>query len=60
MSVKSLEDYHNAWLNDAYRSFIGEGQLFYLYKKLGVKIYPEMEEGAFVFAIPDSENVLLN
>lgn len=60
VSVKSLENYHNAWLNDAYRSFIGEGQLFYLYKKLGVKIYPEMKEGAFVFAIPDSENVLLN
>lgn len=59
-SVGSLDDYHSAWLNDAFRTFIGEGQLFYLYKKLGRKIYPEMRDEAFVFNIPDSEDITLN
>ncbi len=59
-SVNNLATYHEAWLNEAFRSFIGEGQLFYLYKKLGTKIYPEMEDGAFVFNIPDSEDITLN
>ena len=34
VTVQSLEDYHKAWINDAYRTFIGEGQLFFLYKRL--------------------------
>lgn len=59
-SVNDLESYHEVWLNEAFRSFIGEGQLFYLYKKLGTKIYPEMEDEAFVFNIPDSEDITLN
>ncbi len=59
-SVGSLGDYHDAWLNEGFRSFIGEGQLFYLYKKLGIKIYPDMKDEAFVFNIPDSEDITLN
>ena len=49
-----------AWINDAYRTFIGEGQLFFLYKKLGTEFYSGMKDEAFVFAIPDSEDVTLN
>ena len=60
VTVQSLEDYHKAWINDAYRTFIGEGQLFFLYKKLGTEFYSGMKDEAFVFAIPDSEDVTLN
>ena len=60
VSIGSLEEYQDVWLNQAWRSFIGEGQMFYLYKKLGVKIYPEMTDEAFVFDIPYSEDVILN
>ena len=60
VTVQSLEDYHKTWINDAYRTFIGEGQLFFLYKKLGTEFYSGMKDGAFVFEIPDSEDVTLN
>lgn len=60
-SVTSMKDYHSLWITEAYSTFVGEGQLFYLYKKLDYEFYSGMnKDAAFVFTIPDSEDITLN
>jgi hypothetical protein len=55
LPVNSFDDYKRELLRDAKKDFIGEGQLFYMYKRLGININADMEKENFVFSIPDSE-----
>lgn len=59
-AIASLETYRDAVLNDAWREFIGEGQMFYFYKRLNRPImgYYETiqpESKIFVLPLPESE-----
>ncbi|WP_294142952.1 RagB/SusD family nutrient uptake outer membrane protein [uncultured Sanguibacteroides sp.] len=61
-SFTSEKNFYDILLNDARREFIGEGQLFFMYKRLnspiltvGAEIAPSPKK--FVFPIPDSQNV---
>lgn len=59
-AIASLETYRDAIQNDAWREFIGEGQMFYFYKRLNRPImgYYETiqpESKIFVLPIPESE-----
>ncbi|WP_059025177.1 RagB/SusD family nutrient uptake outer membrane protein [Gabonibacter massiliensis] len=61
-SFTSEKDFYDVLLNDARREFIGEGQLFFMYKRLnrpiltvGSEIAPSAK--VFVFDIPNSQNV---
>jgi len=58
-AVNSMDDFKRELLRDAKRDFIGEGQLFYMYKRFNVKPYSKMETGDFVMPIPDSEHINL-
>ncbi len=58
-SVNNMDDYKRELLRDAKRDFIGEGQMFYMYKKYNVMPYKYMETGDFVLPIPDSEDINL-
>lgn len=58
--VGTLEHYRDALQNDAWREFIGDGQLFYFYKRLNRPImgyYETIDPSSeiFVLPIPDSE-----
>lgn len=56
--VYDEKSYQNALIGDAKREFIGEGQLFYMYKKYN--IFPSWsmyDASSFVLPIPDSENI---
>lgn len=57
--VVSMDDFKRELLRDAKREFIGEGQLFYMYKRFNIKPYSRMTNESFVMPIPDSENVSL-
>jgi len=57
--VNSMDDFKREILRDAKRDFIGEGQLFYMYKRFNVKPYSKMETKDFVMPIPDSEHINL-
>lgn len=59
-AIASLETYRDAVQNDAWREFIGEGQMFYFYKRLNRPImgYYETiqpESKIFVLPLPESE-----
>ena len=58
LQIESLEEMQKAILRDARRDFIGEGQLFYYYKRLDYKTLPDMGvvmTGNYVFPMPDDE-----
>ena len=57
--VTSMDDYKRELLRDAKREFIGEGQLFYMYKRFNIKPDYYMTDENFVMPIPDSEAVSL-
>lgn len=59
-SISSLEDLYDILINDARREFVGEGQLFFMYKRLGrdILIKNGVYEGGeerVTFKIPDSQ-----
>lgn len=60
-SIESLDHLYDILVNDARREFIGEGQLFFMYKRLNRDILIEngsiaaMEE-RMTFKVPDSQN----
>ncbi|MEG0796845.1 MAG: RagB/SusD family nutrient uptake outer membrane protein, partial [Odoribacter sp.] len=61
-SVSGKDDLLNIIVNDARREFVGEGQLFFYYKRLnkgiktdGSEIIPDNK--IFTFKIPESQNV---
>ena len=64
MGTLSTEDaFYNALLEDARREFIGEGQIFFMHKRLGVSLtgssnisYPINE--VIIPSLPDSETVI--
>ncbi len=61
--VQSVEDFQDALRHDARREFIGEGQSFFLFKRLNLPIFDGIREisleGKACLPIPDSEVVLL-
>ena len=52
--VSTLEEYQEAVLKDARKEFLGEGQLYYFYKKYN--ILPNSKAN-FIFPLPDNEMV---
>ncbi len=54
VSGLSEDDFQDLLLQDALKEFFGEGQLYYLYKKLGVKPHSSAN---FVFPLPDNEQI---
>lgn len=62
-SITTKEEYLSVLLNEARREFIGEGQSFYMYKRLGIPLNDGLSNidygGKVYFPIPDSEVVLL-
>lgn len=62
-SITTKEEYLSILLNEARREFIGEGQSFYMYKRLGIPLNDGLSNidygGKVYFPIPDSEVVLL-
>lgn len=52
--VSTLEEYQEAVLKDARKEFLGEGQLYYFYKKYN--ILPNSKTN-FIFPLPDNEMV---
>ena len=60
-SLSGLQDLYDILINDARREFVGEGQLFFMYKRLSRDIL--IKDGVYVgteermtFKVPDSQN----
>ena len=62
-SITNVDEFRRALLNEARREFIGEGQIFYMYKRLGLPLYDgqgNIDYGNKIYLpIPDSEIVLI-
>lgn len=57
LNVHKYDDFIDELLKEARREFIGEGQLFYYYKKYNIKLVPEMNEISFFFPLPQNDNI---
>lgn len=57
LNITSIADFNTELLNEAKREFIGEGQLWFYYKKLDVKPTSDMPDGAFILPLPESETI---
>ena len=55
-SVGSLEGFHTELLKEARKEFMGEGQMFFQYKRLDKKP-DDLASAIFVFDKPDSEDI---
>ena len=55
-SVGSLEGFHTELLKEARKEFMGEGQMFFQYKRLDKKP-DDLANAIFVFDKPDSEDI---
>lgn len=55
LNINSLASFQTELLNEAKREFVGEGQLWFYYKKLDVKPTSDMPDGAFILPLPESE-----
>ena len=53
-TIATLDSYHTEMLNDMRKEFVGEGQLFYQYKRLDKK---PVNKAIFVFDKPNNEDV---
>lgn len=60
--VVDYETYMNAMLTDARKEFLGEGQSFYLYKRLNLPVYDGNQNvdfrNQYMLPVPDSEEVV--
>lgn len=59
---RSLEDFLADMIRDAQREWLSEGQLFYLYKRLGAKVkigseYRKLNKSEYMLPIPDNQNM---
>lgn len=61
--AQDYETFQKDLIRDAQREWISEGQLFYLYKRLGAKIYfqedeiRELNKAEYMLPIPDNQNM---
>ncbi|MCI5706173.1 MAG: RagB/SusD family nutrient uptake outer membrane protein [Odoribacter sp.] len=61
--ARDFEIFQRDMIRDAQREWISEGQLFYLYKRLGAKIYfksdevRELNKSEYMLPIPDDQNM---
>lgn len=55
--VTDLRTFQNELLNEVRREYVTEGQIFFYYKKLNIKLTDDMKSDDFVLALPDSENI---
>jgi len=53
-SIGSLEGFHTELLKDMRKEFVGEGQMFFQYKRMDKK---PVDNAIFVFDKPDNEDV---
>lgn len=57
LSINDKTSFDKELLNESKREFIGEGQTYYFYKKLGVKLKSSMKDEHFIFPRPIDEDV---
>ena len=61
--ARDFEMFQRDLIRDAQREWISEGQLFYLYKRLGAKIYfkekeeRELNKSEYMLPIPDNQSM---
>lgn len=57
LDITSEAEFNTELINEAKREFIGEGQLWFYYKKFNTKPKKAMPDGAFVLPLPESETI---
>lgn len=57
LSITDKSSFEKELINEARREFIGEGQTYYYYKKLGIKPKSSMKDEHFIFPRPIDEDV---
>ncbi len=58
LNITDEDSFNKELLKEAKREFMGEGQLFYYYKKLGIRPSANMtSDDKFIFPLPDNETV---
>lgn len=57
LDISSVSEFSTELINEAKREFVGEGQLWYYYKKLNIKPVRSMPDDAFIFPLPKSETI---
>ena len=61
--AQNYEGFQRDLIRDAQREWISEGQLFYLYKRLGTKIYfkedeiRELNKSEYMLPVPDDQSM---
>ena len=56
--IKDEKSFRKELIKEAQREFIGEGQVFFYFKKFNQPIYSSMKESDFTLPLPDSETIL--
>lgn len=57
MAISDKASFEKELINEARREFISEGQTYYFYKKLGIKLKSSMKDEHFIFPIPLDEDI---
>ena len=57
LNITDEDSFNKELLKEARREFMGEGQLFYYYKKLGIRPSNMTSDDKFIFPLPDNETV---
>ena len=57
LDITSMTEFNSELINEAKREFVGEGQLWFYYKKLNIKPKRSMPDEAFILPLPESETI---
>ena len=58
LEIDNETSFRKELIKEAQREFIGEGQVFFYFKKFNQRIYSSMKESDFTLPLPDSETIL--
>jgi len=57
LNITDMDSFKMELLKEVRREFLGEGQVFFYYKKFNEKLSRKMKDEAFVFPLPKSEKI---
>jgi len=57
LNITGMDSFKAELLKEVRREFLGEGQVFFYYKKFNEKFSKKMKDEAFVFPLPKSEKI---